>query len=76
LTIKISTIHHKAERNGKVFEYRGLEFVYSPEVRELFEIGILEASMKKDTPKLPMPTPKKDSLIVENFSMSVAPLRI
>lgn len=76
MTIKIFMIHDKVEKDGKVYEYKGLQFTYSPEVRELFEIGILEASMKKDTPKLSLAKLKDDSLIVEKLSISAAPLRI
>lgn len=76
MTIKIFTIHDKVEKDGKVYEYKGLQFTYSPEVRELFEIGILEASMKKDTPKLSLTKLKKESLIVEKLSMPAATLRI
>ncbi len=76
LTIKISTIHDRVEKRGKVYEYKGLEFTYSPEVRELFEIGLLEADDKKNTPRLPSKPSKKDSLIVEKKAMSAAPLRI
>lgn len=76
LTFKISTIHNKAEKNGRIYEYKGLEFTYSPEVRELFEIGILEASMKKDTPKLSSEALREDSLNVKKLGMSAAPLRI
>jgi len=76
LTIKILTVHNKAEKNGRIYEYKGLEFTYSPEVRELFEIGLLEADEKTATPKLSLATFKDDSLTVKTEGMSEAPLRI
>ncbi len=76
LTIKISTVHNKAERNGKVYEYRGLEFTYSPEVRELFEIGILEKDKEWHDSNSSGNWGQNNSLIAEKLSMSAAPLRI
>ncbi len=76
LTFKISTIHNKVEENGKVLEYKGLEFTYSPEVQELFEIGILEASGEMNLPVDAFRYPRIGSLNVKKLGMSAAPLRI
>jgi DNA invertase Pin-like site-specific DNA recombinase len=73
LTIKISTIHEKVEKNGKIHEHKGLEFTYSPEVQELIQIGILEVLEKLSAP---VSRPDDLSLIVRNLSMSAAALRI
>ena len=76
LTFKISTAHNKAEKNGKVYEYKGLEFVYSPEVQELFEIGILEADDRHHASNPGGNWGLDDSLNVEKKGMTAAPLRI
>jgi len=76
LTFKISTVYNRVEKQGKVYEYRGLEFTYSPEVRELFEIGILEADEKHHASNPPGNWGLDDSLNVEKKGMSAAPLRI
>ena len=76
LTFKISTVHDRVEKDGKVYEYKGLEFTYSPEVRELFEIGILEADKKWHASNPPGNWGLDDSLNVKKLGMSEAPLRI
>ncbi|MEE9389638.1 MAG: recombinase family protein [Candidatus Aminicenantaceae bacterium] len=57
LTIKISTSWRKTERRGRTYEHKGLYIELVPEVRELFELGILEASEKWDKEnKIRMPS--------------------
>jgi hypothetical protein len=51
LTIKISTIYDKLERRGKTYENKRLWIELVPEVRELFDIGILETAKKWDEEK-------------------------
>lgn len=76
LTLKISTVHNRVEKRGKVYEYKGLEFTYSPEVRELFVIGLLEADDRHHAANPGVNRVLDDSLNVEKKGMSAATLRI
>jgi DNA invertase Pin-like site-specific DNA recombinase len=76
LTIKISTIHNRVEKRGKVYERKGLEFTYSPEVRELFLIGLLEADDRHHAANPGGNWGLDNPLIVEKKGMSAAPLGI
>lgn len=51
LTIKISTVYSKTEKRDKIYENKDLDIQLTPEVRELFDLGILEAAEKWDKEK-------------------------
>ncbi len=43
---KVITFYSKKEFKGKTYEDKGLRIVFTPEIEELFEIGLLEADEK------------------------------
>jgi len=53
MTIKVLTRYSKGEYKGKAYENKQLRIVFTPEIEELFEIGLLEAheEMRKEDPK-------------------------
>lgn len=56
MTIKISTGYSKGQYKGKAYENKRLRIVYTPEIEELFEIGLLEAERewRKEDPNYGM----------------------
>ena len=54
MTIKVITFYSKKQFKGKTYENKGLRIVFTPEIEELFEIGLLEADRKmmKENEKL------------------------
>lgn len=52
MTIKILTFYSKKQFKGKTYEDKGLIIAYTPEVEELFKIGLLEAErdLRKENP--------------------------
>lgn len=52
MTIKVITSYKKGEYKGKAYENKGLRIVFTPEIEELFELGLLEADekMRKEDP--------------------------
>lgn len=54
MTIKVLTFYKKYQYKGKMYEDKGLRIVFTPEIEELFEIGLLEADreMTRENEKL------------------------
>ncbi len=52
MTIKILTGYSKGQYKGKAYENKHLRIVYTPEIEELFELGLLEAEreLRKENP--------------------------
>lgn len=52
MTIKVSTSYTKGQYKGKPYENKQLIITFTPEIEELFEIGLLEADekMRKEDP--------------------------
>ena len=52
MAIKISTVYSKGEYKGTAYENKQLRIVFTPEIEELFELGLLEADekMRKEDP--------------------------
>lgn len=52
MTIKVLTFYSKGQYKGQAYENKRLRIAYTPEIEELFEIGLLEAEreMRKEDP--------------------------